>query len=529
MKRSIDEVTTLVIKDNNDLKNNIANYMVDRKFRSKFPIGTWDVSRVTNMDFLFKGKRTFNESLNNWDTSNVTSMIQMFKGCERFNQPLNNWDTSNVRNMGMMFANCSSFNQPLDNWNTRNVTNMADMFAGAENFNQPLDNWDTSRVNNMEEMFYDCYSFNQPLNNWNTRNVITMDSMFYDASHFNQPLDNWDVSNCDDFTYMFNNSEETEYAFIQDISNWRINETARESTEEMFHNDFPDIFKPLAFRPRQPLRFRNQATAPVAPGRGIAFQVHNKFDKLNIPALVNLIKSGPDLDVYTGANLNQEWLAELRGLAENSGIPELSTKLSRISGKIAGIDFAKPIHNLNGDSLFYTVLNFVKRQPKAYQDNYVNFLVEDSCNAYSAGDTTSCLQGIKERMILALGQAGYNLDTELYKQISSILFQVSDSQIYSFISACLETMKADLVGKSLDEKKQSLLNCVNGKLAISGEMGVNSKIMELIGQSEDMLDDDALTGGKRSRRRRTRKTKKKIKNKRKGYNKRRKSRKLTKN
>jgi len=133
-------------------------------------------------------------------------------------------------------------------------------------------------------------------------------------------------------------------------------------------------------------------------------------------------------------------------------------------------------------------------------------LIEDSCSAYSTGDTTSCVKGIKERMVLALGQAGYNLNNELYKQISATLFQVKDSQIFHFISACLETNKSSFVGKPMEEKKQLLLNCVNDKLRASGEMGVNSKIMELIGQSEDMLDDDALTGGRRKRR--TRKGKK---------------------
>jgi len=474
----------LVITDNFDLKRQIMLYFTNSSFRRNNPIETWDVSRVTDMSYAFRmsdySKYQFNKSLNDWDVSNVTDMSNMFVGCKTFNQPLDRWNVSNVTDMSSMFADCPKFNQSLDNWDVSNVITMASMFLSASTFNQALNNWDVS-------------------------NVQKMDRMFMGASHFNQPLDRWDVRNCTDFRNMFTKSNPFDNnAFRQDLSNWRIQQDAY--IDSMFNPDFPNEFKPqLIDRPRP------------NPVQGIAFQVHNKFDNLDLTALTNLINSGSNLDEYTGNNLNQEWLTELRTMVQNSGNTELSDKLSRISGKIGAIDFAEAIDNLNSKNFFYTILNFVKRQPKEYQDNYVNFLIEDSCSAYSTGDTTSCVKGIKERMVLALGQAGYNLDNELYKQISATLFQVKDSQIFHFISACLETNKSSFVGKPMDEKKQLLLNCVNNKLRGSGEMGVNSRIMELIGQSEDMLDDDALTGGRRKRR-----TRKKIKqrtNKRKTTNK----------
>lgn len=39
-----------------------------------YPIGTWCVSKITNMAGLFNGKQTFNEDLNGWDVSSVTTM-----------------------------------------------------------------------------------------------------------------------------------------------------------------------------------------------------------------------------------------------------------------------------------------------------------------------------------------------------------------------------------------------------------------------------------------------------------------------
>ena len=41
-------------------------------------ISDWDVSQVTNMKGLFKGKKFFNESIENWDVSNVKYMSSMF-------------------------------------------------------------------------------------------------------------------------------------------------------------------------------------------------------------------------------------------------------------------------------------------------------------------------------------------------------------------------------------------------------------------------------------------------------------------
>ena len=51
--------------------------------------------------------------INNWDVSKVTDMRWMFHGAESFNQPLNNWNVSKVTRMSYMFAYARSFNQLL--------------------------------------------------------------------------------------------------------------------------------------------------------------------------------------------------------------------------------------------------------------------------------------------------------------------------------------------------------------------------------------------------------------------------------
>ena len=73
-------------------------------------ISDWDVSKVTNMKGLFKGKKYFNESIENWDVSNVTDMSNMFDGAFDFNQPLEKWDVSNVIDLSYLISYEQKYN-----------------------------------------------------------------------------------------------------------------------------------------------------------------------------------------------------------------------------------------------------------------------------------------------------------------------------------------------------------------------------------------------------------------------------------
>ena len=45
----------------------------------------------------------------------------MFLHATSFNQPLNKWNVSKVTDMSYMFASARSFNQSLNNWNVSKV------------------------------------------------------------------------------------------------------------------------------------------------------------------------------------------------------------------------------------------------------------------------------------------------------------------------------------------------------------------------------------------------------------------------
>ena len=54
-------------------------------------IDTPDLSRVTDLSFMFDGCRLFNSDISNWDVSKVTDMRGMFDGCFSFNYNLGSW------------------------------------------------------------------------------------------------------------------------------------------------------------------------------------------------------------------------------------------------------------------------------------------------------------------------------------------------------------------------------------------------------------------------------------------------------
>ncbi len=183
------------------------------------PIGTWNVSNVTNMSAMFNNAYVFNQPIGNWDVSSVNDMSYMFAGATAFNQPIGNWDVSKVTDMVMMFCNTTAFNQPIGNWDVSSVIDMKTMFAGGI-FNQPIGDWDVSKVTTMNNMFNTATAFNQPIGNWDVSSVRDMSNMFAGATAFNQPIGDWDVSSVRFMNNMFN----TATAFNQPIGNWDVSE-----------------------------------------------------------------------------------------------------------------------------------------------------------------------------------------------------------------------------------------------------------------------------------------------------------------
>ena len=173
------------------------------------PIGTWNVSLVTDFSRLFASDRTaslsvtFNEDITEWDTSRAVDMTGLFDSVEYFNQPIGKWDVSKVLFMDSMFFAATRFNQPLASWNVSSCQSMTQMFQWAMRFNSSIGNWDMSSVQNVDLMFYGASSFNQPLGDWDMSSFISIEGLFSGANSFNQDVSSWDVSSVENFAEAF--------------------------------------------------------------------------------------------------------------------------------------------------------------------------------------------------------------------------------------------------------------------------------------------------------------------------------------
>ena len=130
-------------------------------------IGTWDISRITDLSWVFCADSDTHGDCN--------------PACQSFNDDISGWDVSNVESLGGTFYQAYVFNQPIGNWNTARLINMGATFNDAYAFNQPIGNWNTARVEDVGWTFANALAFNQPLNNWNTARVWRMEWAFHNT------------------------------------------------------------------------------------------------------------------------------------------------------------------------------------------------------------------------------------------------------------------------------------------------------------------------------------------------------------
>ena len=110
-------------------------------------IGDWDVSNVTSMVATFAEAASFNQDIGRLGRVQRDEYGgHVLPSATSFNQDIGSWDVSNVTKMGYMFQGASSFNQDIGSWDVSNVTYMDSMFQGASSFNQDIGSWDVSNV-----------------------------------------------------------------------------------------------------------------------------------------------------------------------------------------------------------------------------------------------------------------------------------------------------------------------------------------------------------------------------------------------
>jgi surface protein len=192
-------------------------------------LSSWDVSAATTMQSMFNGADAFNSNLSAWNVSQVTDMSFMFWGASTFNGDLSSWKVDRVENIKSMFGGAGAFNGDLSAWNVSLVTDMSFMFWGASTFDGDLSSWSVDRVTSMESMFEGAGAFKGDLSLWNVRQVTDMSFMFWRASSFNGDLSSWDVEQVTGMQSMFQFAA----AFNGDLSNWDVRNVT--TMQDMFY------------------------------------------------------------------------------------------------------------------------------------------------------------------------------------------------------------------------------------------------------------------------------------------------------
>jgi surface protein len=123
-------VCTLDVTTRAELKAAVDACVGDRLCEMTMP--HWDVSRVTDMSFLFQGKSQFNVDIGQWEMSQVTNVQGMFHGAARFDQNISQWEMSQVTDARGMFHGASRFRLAgVRAWTFADGANTTGMFTGA--------------------------------------------------------------------------------------------------------------------------------------------------------------------------------------------------------------------------------------------------------------------------------------------------------------------------------------------------------------------------------------------------------------
>ncbi len=138
-------------------------------------------------------------SLREWDVSAVTCFtpfrqvaVQVsaeFWACPE--QDITGWDVSRATDLSFMFAG-SAFDQPIGRWNLERAVDLSGMFARTTRFNQFVGYWNLRSVQRMTQMFGHSTRFAQPLHTW----LATLPAALHDMPAFIVFNHSWLMFDC---------------------------------------------------------------------------------------------------------------------------------------------------------------------------------------------------------------------------------------------------------------------------------------------------------------------------------------------
>lgn len=219
-------------------------------------VSTWNVSEATSFNMLFANCSLLETliGVDKWDTSNITDMAKLFTNCRRlYSFDVGSWNVSKVTNMWQTFNGVSADNSSLKSldlskwkttsltttyltfssmnkvqsinitgWDTSKVTNMRQMFGWdwALTEIKGLEDLDVSNVTDMSSMFYRCFALpSLNLSKWSTNSLTKMNGITTEMSALTSvDFTDWDTSKVSDFNSIF--SGDDHLSDIKGVSDW---------------------------------------------------------------------------------------------------------------------------------------------------------------------------------------------------------------------------------------------------------------------------------------------------------------------
>lgn len=132
---------------------------------TSFDAANLDMSRVTDMDNMFRGCRSIETlDLSGLDVSGVTSMRYVFEDCNTLKTlNVSGWDTGSATTMNNLFNDCRLLSGiDVSGWDTSKVTNMAGVFEDCNALERiDISSWDMSAVTDVTWLFHNCASLKE--------------------------------------------------------------------------------------------------------------------------------------------------------------------------------------------------------------------------------------------------------------------------------------------------------------------------------------------------------------------------------
>lgn len=199
--------STLIEIRNLDARNATSAYEFFGTRVESFVLKDLNLSKVTDMSYMFSDCSATTIDIANWDTSSVNNLNHAFSYCTKVTSlDLSSWNVSNVTNMSYMFSYCASIaSLDLIGWNTEKVINMAYMFGSCEKLaSLDVSHFNTTNVTNMGGMFSRCPKISSlDLSGWNTAKVTDMSNMFMLCQAKSLDLSGWDMTSVETTNNMF--------------------------------------------------------------------------------------------------------------------------------------------------------------------------------------------------------------------------------------------------------------------------------------------------------------------------------------